>query len=66
MLRLNLPSAERLLRVLLGAGFAGCGWAAFAQPNLIVMALGLCVALTGLIGFCPVCAVSGRRPTPGS
>ena len=63
MLRLNLPSIERLLRVALGLGLAAYAWFASAAPNPIFVATGLCVALTGLVGFCPVCALAGRRLT---
>src|SRR5438128_2745381 len=62
MFRLNLPTAERLIRIALGLGLAAYAWA--AGPNLIFVATGLCVALTGLVGFCPVCAVAGRRLKP--
>lgn len=64
MFRLNLPSIERLVRVLLGLGLAAYAWFAAAEPNPIFVATGLCVALTGLVGFCPVCALAGRRLKP--
>lgn len=61
MFGINIPSFERLARMLLGLALATYGWLAPAQPNLIVASIGICVALTGLIGFCPACAVAGRR-----
>lgn len=58
----NLPLWERILR--LGAGAAAAayifidigglwGWAALAG--------GIGLALTGIFGFCPACALAGRR-----
>jgi hypothetical protein len=64
MFRLNLPSIERFIRVLLGLGLAAYAWLAAAQPNPIFVATGLCLAMTGLIGFCPACALVGRRLGP--
>jgi len=64
MFRLNLPSVERLVRIMLGLGLAAYAWFAPAQPNPIFVATGLCLALTGLVGFCPACALAGRRLKP--
>jgi len=64
MFGINLPSIERLARLPIGLGLAAFAWVAPAQPNLILASIGLCVALTGLVGFCPVCALAGRRLTP--
>ena len=64
MVRLNLPSVERFIRVALGLGVAVYAWVALAQPNPVFIAIGFCLAMTGLIGFCPVCAVAGRRLEP--
>lgn len=64
MLRLNLPIVERLVRLLIGLGLAAYAWLAPDEPNPIFVAVGLCVALTGLIGFCPACALAGRRLKP--
>ena len=64
MFGLNLPWVERLIRALLGLGLAAYAWLAPAHPNLVFVATGLCVALTGIIGFCPACALAGRRLRP--
>jgi len=61
MFGINLPSAERLVRLLIGLAVAGLAWAAPAQPYVMLGAIGICVALTGLVGFCPACALAGRR-----
>lgn len=58
----NLPVIERVLRVLIGLGIAVAGflwltgWLTYAA-----MAAGAGFALTGFIGFCPMCAMAGRR-----
>lgn len=61
MFAINLPAIERLARLLLGVALAAYGWLAPAQPNPILVSIGACVALTGLVGFCPACAVARRR-----
>jgi len=61
MFSLNVPVTERVIRVLLGLGLAAYAWIAAAQPNLVFVATGVCIALTGLVGFCPACALVGRR-----
>ncbi|MGQ0590973.1 MAG: YgaP-like transmembrane domain [Sphingosinicella sp.] len=66
MPRFNLPTVERLVRLLLGLGLAAYAWLAPDEPNAIFVAIGLCVALTGLVGFCPACALAGRRLKPRS
>ena len=65
MLAANVPPLERLVRALLGVAVAAFGIFGLAEPSLLVAALGLCFAATGLIGFCPACALAGRRLTRG-
>jgi hypothetical protein len=56
----NIPPMERPVRVLLGLAIACVAW--FAAPgNALAFASGLGVAATGLVGFCPACALAGRR-----
>ncbi len=62
MFATNVTAIERLLRILLGGGLAAYG--VVALDNIIVAAVGACLALTGLIGFCPACALAGRRLRP--
>lgn len=60
----NLPHWERVLRVLLAVAATGytvvnwshSGWAVAAGLTAITL------ALTGLVGFCPMCALAGRKP----
>lgn len=60
----NLPRTERAVRLLLAAASAA---AAFAVPlgpwaGLALGATALSLALSALLGFCPACAMMGRRP----
>lgn len=63
-LQRNLSAAERALRLGLGAcaAFAAYG---FAAPGWVqatgFMAAGM-LAGTALVGFCPACALFGRKP----
>ena len=59
----NVPTMERVIRVmmglallvgaLLGLGSTTLGW--------VVGAMGLMAALSGLVGWCPMCALAGRK-----
>ena len=58
----NLPTWERVLRVALGAALAA--GALVLWPGLVGWVVaGACagMALSGLLGFCPACALAGRR-----
>ena len=62
-LKRNVPGFERAARVILGVAAAGLA-VAYAQTPLgmwIGIAGGLTFAVTGLIGFCPMCAMVGRK-----
>jgi hypothetical protein len=59
----NLPGWERALRIVMGlAGlvFAAMNW---GSVNLAVGVglMGAVLAVTGLFGFCPMCAMVGRK-----
>ena len=60
----NLPMWERLLRTLGGIGAIAYGWLAAPSSTvvLIAVAAGVTLILTSLFGFCPACAMVGRRP----
>lgn len=66
-LKRNLPAWERALR--LGGGAALALAAAFALPAgpwaLAAWAAAATAAFTGVAGFCPACALLGRRPLEG-
>lgn len=63
----NVPGWERALRIalgLIGLAFAAMNWPA----DVLAVAVGLMgamLALTGLIGFCPMCAMVGRTLDKG-
>lgn len=61
MLAANVPLPERLIRLLLGFAIAAYAVFGLAQTNVILVMIGLCAAATGLVGFCPACALAGRR-----
>lgn len=64
----NLPGWERALRIAMGlAGlvFAAMNWGSGSLAMTIVAGIGLVgamLAVTGLFGFCPMCAMVGRKP----
>lgn len=65
--RKNIPGWERALRVLMAIAMIGYGL--FALPGLaigyLIAAAGVMAGLTGFVGFCPACAMVGRRlPEP--
>lgn len=59
----NVPNWERVLRLLAGVGLLvaslmllGGGW-----PGWVAGLSGVGLTLSGLFGFCPACAVVGRK-----
>ncbi len=59
----NVPTGERVVRVVVGLG--GAAAAVLLVPGVLGWALGAGVAglaLTGLVGYCPMCAMVGRKP----
>lgn len=65
----NVPPVERILRVVLGIVLMAVALFVFLQPRsassvlLIVVLIGsaLFVAATGFVGWCPACALVGRK-----
>ncbi len=59
----NLPVWERVIRVCMGVLAALLGWWAAPDPVFAWLAYGTAavLAMTGFIGFCPMCALAGRR-----
>lgn len=58
----NVPTWERVLRVM--AGLAVAAWSVLALGGLWATVLALAAAgmvLSGLFGFCPACAMVGRK-----
>lgn len=62
----NVPSWERILRLVMGAmalAFAAMSWGSPLAMAAGVM--GAVLAMTGLVGFCPMCAMVGRKLDKG-
>ena len=58
----NLPLWERSLRI--GAGIVLAAYALLGIGEVmggIILAGGIGLAVTGIFGFCPACALAGRR-----
>ena len=62
-LKRNVPAVERGLRVVAGLAGACLAFAFAAQPlgMWAGIAGGLMFAVTGLVGYCPMCAMVGRK-----
>lgn len=63
----NVPTWERILRIVMGVValvFAVINW---GTSGLAVGAgiMGAMLAMTGLVGFCPMCAMVGRKLDKG-
>ena len=59
----NIPGWERALRIVLGLAclaFAAMGWNESALATVAGLT-GATLAATGLFGFCPGCAMIGRK-----
>jgi Protein of unknown function (DUF2892) len=65
--RKNLPGWERTMRIVLGAVMIGYGLVGLPAGSLgyAIAAGGVIAILTGFFGFCPMCAMVGRKlPSP--
>jgi hypothetical protein len=65
--RKNMGSKESWARVTGGALIVACSLTQIGPTllGLVLAASGVFTALTGLIGFCPACAIAGRKPLEG-
>ncbi len=61
--RKNIRSWEQWVRVLAGIVMIACGLLGLPGNaiGLMIAAAGLFTALTGVVGYCPACALVGRR-----
>ena len=61
--RKNLPGWERATRVIAGIALIAWGWLAFPVMPLgyAIVAAGVTAIVTGFFGFCPMCAMVGRK-----
>jgi hypothetical protein len=62
--RKNVGSKEGVARLVGGALIVACSLALIGTTPLgmVLAASGTVTALTGLFGFCPACAIAGRKP----
>lgn len=65
--RKNMGSKESWARVIGGVLIVACSLTQLGLTplGLLFAATGVVTALTGLIGFCPACALAGRKPLGG-
>jgi hypothetical protein len=59
----NLPGWERGVRIAAGGMMIGTGmlWLPDSAMGYALDGMGLMAAMTGMIGFCPMCAMVGRK-----
>jgi len=58
----NVPNWERAVRIALALAVIAGGLALAAAPwNWLLAAAGAGFGLTGVVGFCPACALVGRK-----
>jgi hypothetical protein len=62
--RKNVGSKEGMARIALGAAMVGIGLFQFgpSPAGWGLAASGVFTALTGVFGYCPACAMLGRKP----
>ena len=67
MYRKNVGSKESWARVIGGALILACSLTQIGLTpfGLVISISGALTALTGLIGFCPACAMAGRKSLEG-
>jgi len=65
--RKNVGSKEGLARVLGGVLIVACSLTVVGTAPLgwVLAASGVFTVLTGLFGYCPACAMVGRKPVDG-
>lgn len=65
MFKSNIGSKERIVRVIGGGLIILCGLVGLhATPlGIAIAAAGGISVVTGLIRYCPACAMAGRKPT---
>jgi hypothetical protein len=59
----NVPTAERVIRVLMGIMLLGGAlyWLGPKTAGWVVGLMGMMAMVTGLVGWCPMCALAGRK-----
>ncbi len=61
--RKNIRGWEQLVRIVMGAAMMGYGLIGMSgtHAGYAVAAVGLMMGATGVFGFCPACAMVGRK-----
>ena len=61
--RKNVPSWERLVRIIAGIFMIVCGLVGLkGMPvGYLIACVGMVTLVTGFVGYCPACAVAGRK-----
>lgn len=59
--RKNVPGWERGLRALVGIAIMAFGIWGMQMLSYLIVVTGFTALLTGFIGFCPMCAMVGRK-----
>ena len=63
----NLPAWERAMRLVGAIAMVLCAWQFWGSAlGYAFVAGAVLTALTALVGFCPMCAVAGRRIAAGN
>jgi hypothetical protein len=59
----NVPTAERVIRVMMGLALLGGAlvWLGPTTAGWVVGAMGIVASLSGLVDWCPMCALAGRK-----
>ncbi len=59
----NLPTVERVVRFVIGAAAVAGGIVYFGSAPMgwALGLMGVMAAMSGVMGFCPGCAMAGRR-----
>ena len=60
--RKNIPGWERAVRVIAGLMMIAVGlfWMRGSAMVYVLAAMGVMAAMTGFIGYCPMCSIAGR------
>lgn len=59
----NVPNTERVVRVVAGTAVIAFGLLGMGHSTMgyVIAAMGAMFCMTGFIGFCPMCAMVGRK-----
>ncbi len=63
----NVPGWERAVRIVAAVGLVGYAWAGHLPllASAILTSAAVALVVTGFVGWCPACAMVGRRLSKG-